>query len=241
MKIGIIGCGVMGGAIARFLHGKDLVGFDPNREKVEALGIKVADSAELLVDAVDCVLLAVKPQTFREIKVDFKDKLVVSIMAGVKLADLPARSVRVMPNLGARVGKSVSSFVCGNVRLEEKIFVKNLLEKFGMAIEVKSDDEIDKMTALTGSGPAYLYVFLSALNEVAKGFGFDEKTTRKVLDGLVSGAVLAAKGEDFEEMIKKIASKGGTTEAALKVLDEGKFKDVLKKAACAAYFRAKEL
>lgn len=231
----------MGSAIAGFLPGKELVGFDTNHEKVEALGIPVADSVDALISHVDCVVLAVKPQTFREMKVDFKDKLVVSIMAGVKLSDLPKRSVRVMPNLGARVGKSVSSFVCGVISLEDKIFVKNLLEKFGMAIEVKSDDEIDKMTALTGSGPAYLYVFLSALNEASKEFGFDEKTTRNVLDQLVSGALQAAKGEDFDEMVKKVASKGGTTEAALKVLDDGKFKEILKKAACAAFERAKEL
>jgi len=231
----------MGGAIAGFLHGEELIGYDTNYEKVEALGIRVVDSVEALVREADCILLAVKPQTFREMKVDFKDKLVVSIMAGVKLADLPKRSVRVMPNLGAKVGKSVSSFVCGRVSEEDKIFVENLLEKFGIAIEVLSDDEIDKMTALSGSGPAYLYAFLQALNECANEFGFDAETSRRVLNQLVYGALQAANGDDYNEMIKKVASKGGTTEAALKVLDDGKFKEVIKKAACAAYERAKEL
>ena len=241
MKIGIIGCGVMGSAIAKSLSGNDLVGFDTNCEKVEALGIKSVGSIPALVDAVDCVLLAVKPQSFREMKVDFRDKLVVSIMAGVKLSDLPARAVRVMPNLGAQVGKSVSSFVCGDVSVDDKIFVKNMLEKFGIAIEVGSDDEIDKMTALTGSGPAYLYLFLSALTESAFEFGFDKKNSRKMIDQLVDGAMSVVDNENYDEMIKKVASKGGTTEAALKVLDECGFKNIIKKAACAAYERAKEL
>ena len=239
--VGIIGCGVMGSAIAGFLPGEKLVGFDNNREKVEALGISVADSVEALVDAVDCVLLAIKPQNFREMKVDFKDKLVVSIMAGVKLADLPARVVRVMPNLGARVGKSVNAFICGDVSADDKILVKNLLEKFGVAIEVKSDDEIDKMTALFGCGPAYLYLFLDALMEKGLEFGFDEKLLDKALPVFVDGAMGALQGLSPKEAISKVESKGGTTEVALKVLNDAAWKDVLKKAAEAAFRRAKEL
>ncbi len=235
-KIGIIGCGNMGSAIVR-ASGMVSVGFDLNREKVEGLGLEVAVSVEALVADCDVVILAVKPQTYREMSLDFGDKLVISIMAGVSLADLPRRAVRVMPNLGAMVGESVSSWVTS---CDEKDFVREFLRSFGVEIEVQSDDEIDKMTALTGSGPAYLYEFMKALTSKGEEMGFDKDIVRKAVDGLVSGALKAADGKDLDEMKLRVASKGGTTEAALNVLGDewgGKLKEAVK----AAYDRSKEL
>lgn len=231
----------MGGAIAKSLSCENLIGFDNDRKKVEALNIPFAESVEDLVAKVDLVLIAVKPQNFRDMKIDFKGKLVVSIMAGVKLSDLPSRAVRVMPNLGARVGKSVNAFVCGNISEEDKDFVINLLKKFGVPVSVKDDDEIDKMTALFGCGPAYLYLFLDALREKGVEFGFDEKTLDEILPVFISGAMGALDGMVPGDAISKVASKGGTTEVALKVLNESGWKDVLKKAAEAALRRSKEL
>ncbi|OIP79948.1 hypothetical protein COW94_05160 [Candidatus Peregrinibacteria bacterium CG22_combo_CG10-13_8_21_14_all_44_10] len=240
-KIGIIGCGVMGSAIVRSLDGFEISGFDVNREKVESLGIAIAESASELVSGSDMVLLAVKPQTYRVMDLDFGDKLVISIMAGVPLADLPDRSVRVMPNLGALVGESVNAWApSGAATEDDRRFVREFLESFGVQIEVHSDDEIDKMTALTGCGPAYLYEFMNSLLESGKEFGLDEALVKKALHGLVSGALKAADGEDFDVMISKVASKGGTTQAALNVLGEG-WGNSLKLAVKAAYARSKEL
>lgn len=236
-KLGIIGCGVMGSAIGKAYQG-EVVGFDRNR--VEDIGFRVVGSVEELLEEVDVVLLAVKPQDFRDIKVDFGEKLVISIMAGVKLADLPERAVRVMPNLGARIGKSVNAWTCGvAVSDEDKVFVREFLSSFGVEVEVGSDDEIDKMTALTGSGPAYIYVLMQALTEVGQEFGFSDEDLRKVLPVLVAGSLEASSG-DFEDMIAKVASKGGTTEAALSVLGSD-WGGTLKKAVKAAYERAGKL
>ncbi len=215
------------------------MGFDLNSERVEALGLEVASSVEELVEVCDVIILAVKPQTYREMEVDFGDKVVVSIMAGVPLADLPGRAVRVMPNLGALVGKSVTSWVASDG--VDKGFVREFLGSFGVAIEVTSDDEIDKMTALTGSGPAYLYEFMQVLVEKGIEMGFDAGTVREAIDGLVEGSLEAAKGEDLNVMISRVASKGGTTEAALNVLAAEKWGETLKKAAEAAFERSKEL
>ncbi len=218
------------------------VGFDLDSSKVEALGLELASSVEGLVEACDTVILAVKPQTYRDMSVDFGDKLVISIMAGVPLADLPGRAVRVMPNLGAANGKSVSSWVASELVTEdEKEFVRELLESFGVAIEVANDDEIDKMTALTGSGPAYLYEFMRPLIDKGVEMGFDPAIVRKAVDGLIEGSLEAAKGEDPAVMISRVASKGGTTEAALNVLSDDGWGETLKKAAEAAFQRSKEL
>lgn len=239
-KLGIIGCGVMVSAIASAAS-CTVIGYDHDKSKVEALGITVADSIDDLLEQADVILLAVKPQDFHEMLIDFGDKLVISIMAGVKLADLGGeRAIRVMPNLGAKVGKSVSAWACSDsVTEEDKNFVRELLLSFGVEVEVKSDDDIFKMTALTGSGPAYLYAFLKAMREVGEEFGFSEDVLDTVLPALVEGAMKAQEGS-YDDMTSKVASKGGTTEAALNVLGDewgGKLKEAVK----AAYDRAKEL
>ncbi|EKD47627.1 MAG: pyrroline-5-carboxylate reductase, partial [uncultured bacterium] len=204
------------------------------------LGFRVVGSLDELLEEAQVVLLAVKPQDFRNMKVDFGGKLVVSIMAGVPLADLPGRAVRVMPNLGAKVGKSVSSWVASDaVTDEDKDFVREFLSDFGVEVEVRNDDEIDKMTALTGSGPAYVYVFMRALTEAGREFGFGEDVLKKILPVLIEGSLEASSG-DLEDMIAKVASKGGTTEAALNVLG-AEWGDKLKEAVRVAYDRAKEL
>lgn len=227
----------MGSAIGRVYPG-DVIIFDKNR--IEDSGYRVAGSVDELIAESDVVLLAVKPQDFKSVEVDFGDKLVISIMAGVKLADLPSRAVRVMPNLGARVGKSVNAWICSEGVLDsDKEFVREFLSSFGTEIEVENDDEIDKMTALIGSGPAYVYVFMKALTEVGKEFGFSDEDLKKILPVLVDGSLEASSG-DFEDMISKVASKGGTTEAALNILGSD-WGDKLKQAVIVAYERAKEL
>ncbi len=247
-KLGIIGCGVMGGAIVArvliddFLKEKDIIGFDVNRERVERFEICVASSLEELIEVSDVIVLAIKPQTYRGMNVSFGKKLVISIMAGVPLSDLPKKAIRVMPNLGVRNGFGAMSWVIGEtVSKSDKHFFEGLMNCLGFGMEVKSDDEVDKMTALTGSGPAYLYAFLKALQEAGREFGFQDENLRDMLRTLVEGSLMAVGFEEnFEDAISRVASKGGTTEAALDVLGD-EWGDKLKEAVRAAYERSKEL
>ena len=221
-------------------------------ESLRSLEIDVTESNTNACKDADVVLLAVKPQDFESLNIadDLKeDAIVISIMAGVSMRKIRTvlndhgPIVRVMPNLPALIGKGVSGFFASNLSPDQKQTVESILKTLGLAVEVKEEDDIDKITALSGSGPAYVFYFLESLRDAAVDLGLDKQTAENLaLETLLGSAEYFKNGtSSLEELRERVTSKGGTTEKALQVLHNCGFKESLAQATKAAYERAKEL
>ena len=256
-KLGIIGCGNMGGAIIKGLAQKEL-GFefycyDVLSEKAEelskAVGATTVDEIAAL-SSCEYFLLATKPQKFEELALTLKPNLptnakIISILAGTSSAKLESslhckKIARVMPNTPCLLGEGVSGVYFQNYQASEQELVSKIFSAVGTVIEVKSDDEIDKITALTASGPAYVFEFSRILIEKAVSFGFTKQAATLMIKQLVSGSALLMKQseESPEELRVKVTSKGGTTEAALDFLKQQQFENMLQDAVESAFKRA---
>ncbi len=268
--IGIIGYGNMGSAIAQKLKANYKVAvFDKDRNKTVSLqGIVLADSIAGLIAQAEAIVLAVKPQDFdpvlKEIKNSGKRKLLISIAAGINTKYIErvipnARVIRVMPNIGARIGYSVTCFSKGTFADENDLsFARELFYYLGVTKEIK-EEMMDAATAISGSGPAYIFDFIEAGS--INPFNFPEHTKHDLIKRLERAAeAVGFEREDaaflavntFEsslnllnktksspaELKKQVVSKGGTTEAALEVLHKG---GSWEEAAVAAKKRAGEL
>lgn len=199
--------------------------------------------------AVDVVFLAIKPQDFRTTALDLrKTSLVVSVMAGVPISALRKRTgaskiVRSMPNTPARLGLGFTAWMATpSVRGKDLDFARGVFAEMGEEVQVRSEDLINKFTALSGSGPAYFFYSALALVNAARSIGIGaaaaERAARKTLEG---AAALLISGGSLAERISQVASKGGTTEAALAAFKKSKLESAWKQAVRAAYLRAKEL
>ena len=210
-----------------------------------------ADNREALHGA-QVVVLAVKPQQVAEalaaLKRDFSEQhLLVSICAGLPTAALearvPARVARVMPNLPALVLQAVSA-VCGGARTTaaDLDLVEELFAAVGVVVRLP-EAKMNEVTALSGSGPGYVFAFLEALEATGIAMGIDPATARKMAIGTVRGAAeLAAKtGEDPAELRRRVSSKGGTTLAGLAAMEAGGFSAAVAAGMKAARDRAAEL
>ncbi len=255
--VGIVGFGKMGEAIARGLlkRGIEVGTFDVSvdrRDLAVKLGVKVFESNVELVQESYVIFLAVKPQYFNKVCEELEGKvthcLVVSIMAGVKSQRICRclgldRVVRVMPNTPALVGEgALGVSFCGDFTAEEKEKVLELLEVAGVVVEV-DESLMDAVTALSGSGPAYVFLFLEALEDAGVNLGLSRDVARLLALQTLKGSVrlFEEKGGLFREYLNMVTSPGGTTIRALKVLEESGFKGLVMDAVEAAERRAKEL
>jgi len=217
-------------------------------------GVEGATDNEAAVQGANVVVLAVKPQILAEVLAGFKsalsgNALVISIAAGVKAATIEAglnegqAVVRVMPNTPCLVGRGASAIAPGAHADEEDLATaRKLLEAVGVAVEVEESD-LDAVTALSGSGPAYIFYFIEAMLAAGREFGLDDAKTRLLVTQTVEGAarLVAESGEDPAELRRRVTSRGGTTERAIGVFDEGDMGDILNQAIQAAFQRSKEL
>ena len=243
--------------------------FDKDRNKTQNLSaISVEDTLLDLVKKSDVIILAVKPQDFdellKEIKDYAKEKLVISIAAGIPTAYIEkylgkAKVVRVMPNIGAKIGEAESSLCKGkNAKEKDLDFARELFDYLGKTWIVE-EEMINAATAISGSGPAYIYYdmemnridplnvpkeieeeYVKRLRRAAEKVGFDSQIAFElaVNTSATSLHLTAALAKSPAELINLIASKGGTTEEALKVLAKG---GSWEEAALAAKKRAEEL
>lgn len=255
-KIGLIGFGHMGQAIYDQLRRK----YDSRRLYVcghhqdVAKKLKVINffsDAGFVISKVEIVILAIKPQSF----INWPDrpslagKLVISIMAGVAIDKLrkltkSVKLARAMPNLGARIGQGVIGWlVTKEVEAIDKKVVREILASLGLEIEVKKENQINAITALSGSGPAYFYYFCELLTVKAMAMGFSQVQARQIIEQTFIGSaeLLARAGKDSRSLRQAVSSKGGTTEAAMQVLMKSEFKNILSKTVDQAYKRAEEL
>ena len=254
-SIGFIGYGNMAKAIAASFSGADgitsLGAYDVNVKAADGNAV-MYDSAEKLIAASDIVFLSVKPQSAPDAlaELDFSEKIVISIMAGTDIAKIASlccgatKIVRVMPNLCARVGKSVSAFCPSGLSEDEKQTVFELLSRFGLAAEF-DESYFDVITGLTGSSPAYTFRYARALTECGVRNGMTFEQARDLSLYCIAGCmdVLASSSslEEMQTMIDNVCSKGGTTIEGIYVLNEGNFDNLVMNAVDAAIARSREL
>jgi len=200
------------------------------------------------------ILLAIKPQTFHQIADDLAagaaDRLFISIMAGIpthlieqKLGG-QVRVVRVMPNLPIRVGAGVAALYRGRFATDEDLhFARLIFEAGGRAIVVESEDLIDAVTAVSGSGPAYFYYFVEAIAEAGQACGLPADQALLLAEYACLGAakMMTETGEHPAELRRKVTSPGGTTQAAVEYMEGAKVREHIKNAVIRAYERAREL
>jgi pyrroline-5-carboxylate reductase len=232
----IVGCGNMAGAM---LTGWLAAGLDPARFTVVDPALREVPVGVRCVAGVpadvqfDMVLLGVKPQILGQVVADVAPAagpgaLLVSILAGVELSVLrrhfPAAGgiVRLMPNLAAALGKSPMALAQIGLDETAQDAVKGLLAPLGTP-EWVDEAEFDLVTALAGSGPAFVYRFIDALGAAAAELGLPEDKARRLALSMVDGAaaLAAASPHDPAELARRVASPGGVTQAGLDVMDEG--------------------
>lgn len=249
---GVVGAGV----IAR----EQIIAVDPDPARREQfnqqLGVAATFDVPRAVDQSRVVLLAVKPQAFAGVAAELAgrvraDHLVVSIMAGVSTAKIEAalaptavRVVRVMPNLPMIVGAGMAGFCAGaRATADDLAFVKRVFESAGRAVQINDEALMDAVTAVSGSGPAYYYLFTAALIEGGRRVGLDEATARLLAAQTCLGAarMMLERGEPPHELRAKVTSKGGTTAAALAVLESGGVPEQIARAVVAAFERGRAL
>ena len=230
----ILGCGNMGGAM---LSGWLAAGFDPARFTVVdpflaevPAGVRLL--RELPAERFDCILLGVKPQTVDEAAAALASVIdgstvLLSILAGTEIASLAERLpaagpiVRVMPNLSASIGKSPLGLFAQGLDEAGKAGIEALLAPLGTPEWLASESQLDAVTALAGSGPAFVYRFIDALAAGGTELGLDADQARRLAVAMVEGAARLAGSTDLapDELARRVTSPGGTTAAGLAVLD----------------------
>lgn len=263
--IAFIGAGNMGRSMAGGLlkSGWDrarlvLADSDPQqRQAVEdLLNVRAYADNSVAVEDAGIVVLAVKPQALKPVAeglapvVQQKHPLIVSIAAGVRISDLERwlggnlAIVRVMPNTPALVSSGASAmFANRRVSAEQRDIAESILRAVGVAVWLPREELLDVVTALSGSGPAYFFLVMEALERAAIDAGLEAATARLLtLETAYGAAKMALEGgTDPAELRRRVTSPGGTTERAIQVLKEGRVERLFTEAIEAATARAREL
>ena len=259
MKIAVLGLGNMGGAIVKGLrtaYGSevDICGFDVDAARAEALGIPAVDPAGWCTASVDAIIVAVKPQYLAESLTVFSlvrnpSPLFISVVAGATIARLsellPAgsRICRTMPNTPALIGQGATGWSLSvNATDLDSVRAQKILVALGSAVRVP-ETQLDAVTGLSGSGPAYVYLFIEALIEAGVTAGLPYDTARVLAVQTVQGsaALVRESGEVPAVLKSQVMSPGGTTARGLWELEKGGFKASVINAVNAAADRAREL
>lgn len=263
--VAFIGAGNMGEALIQGLvdSGRSpasLAVADTRPERIEALQERFpglgAGTPEQLAGDTAILVLAVKPQTLPEVApalrpaVEQGDPLVVSVAAGVTTTRLgewlgpQARIVRAMPNTPALVGAGVTGLFAGPMVSEiDRQAATGLMEAVGRALWVEDEELMHAVTATSGSGPAYVFLIIEAMQAAAEELGLPPETARELTLGTLAGAtrLAANSAEGAAELRRRVTSPGGTTEQALNTLEQGDLRDLMARAMRAAAERSEEL
>lgn len=263
MKIAFIGAGNMaaaliGGLLKRGVATSDILALDPHDQtrdhRRSQYGIEVQATVSAQLRDFDVVVVAVKPQVMKStceaLKPFVGKQLFISVAAGVKtlticrwLGDYQ-HVVRAMPNTPALVGAGITGlFAAPAVSKVERILAEETLGAVGMTVWVHDDDSIDAVTAISGSGPAYVFYFIEALQRAAQKLGLTEEQSKTLALATFSGATRLALSSDqsVESLRESVTSKGGTTAAALRSFATADVAESIVQGAIAARNRAVEL
>ena len=264
MKVLIIGHGNMGKTYAnsfissRFIKPEDIFVLVRNSDfsNIESAIPKAnfSTSVSEKIGDFDIVILAVKPQDFSvlaaSIKPYLKDsQIIFSVMAGITISKLESqlscsKIVRSMPNIPTQIGMGMTVFsASANVDRKELFIIQNLINTTGKSVYVENEKLIDAATAISGSGPAYVFYFMQSMIKAAVDLGFNESEAELLVNQTFMGSVAIQNSYSLsnEEWIDKVASKGGTTESALRVFEKGILEKTIIEAVKAANDRALEL
>lgn len=250
MQVLMIGLGAMGSAILKRLEASySFTLIDPFKSNC----LKSIDELSAAYEP-EVVIIAIKPQSLAEILPPyskFRRSLFISIAAGVSSESYKqwlgtdVRLSRVMPNLAVQVAESANAFVLNeNCNDNDKNIVQELFTKVGIVKQLCDEKLFDAITALSGSGPAYVYYLCECLSEAAKKLGLDEELSQLFARQTIIGAAATLKAltDDPSQMRANVTSKGGTTQAALAILMENNaMQNLFSKALTAAHNRCLEL
>ena len=263
MKILFLGGGNManaliGGMLKQGFAASDIEVVDPGVDArarlTAAYAVNCHAAAEAVAGAPDILVLAVKPQQMKDAVAPLAgrlgDALVVSIAAGIDMAALSRwlgghpKVVRCMPNTPALVGAGITGLCAlSGVSPDERAVADRVLRAVGSTVWIDDEAKMDAVTAISGSGPAYVFLFIEALQQAAAEFGFTAEQGRQLAIETVRGAaaLAAASSETAATLRERVTSKGGTTEAALRVMAERDVKGGIVAGCQAAEARGKEL
>ncbi|MCB0516002.1 MAG: pyrroline-5-carboxylate reductase [Chitinophagales bacterium] len=264
MKTLIIGGGTMGKTYARsFLETRvlrwselSILEINPSfhEDLIQNKLGTIYGQADSFIASQELIIFAVKPQdahaAFEHIRPFVQpNQVALSIMAGVKMDTIMqgvglSKIIRAMPNLPAQIGMGMTAFTATDeVNRQELIVVQNLLGTTGMVLYFENEDQIDAATAISGSGPAYVYYFMDNMIQAALNLGFNESQAEQLVWQTFMGSVhlLSKKHLTPNEWISKVASKGGTTEAALEIFNTRNIDKDIIEGILAAHTRAVDL
>jgi pyrroline-5-carboxylate reductase len=264
LTIAFIGSGTMGGAIIHALVTKDKVSPDQviaseplieRREELRArYGVRVtADNAAAASEA-DIVVLSVKPQVLPEVMPELHDKvkaeaLVFSIVAGMPIATISkglghAAVVRTMPNTPAQIGEGMTVWTASPAVTDaQRAQAQTILQAMGLEMYVDHEGALDMATAVSGTGPTYVFLLMEALVDAAVHLGFSRREARPIVIQTVLGSAKFAQQSDkhLAELRNMVTSPGGTSAEAIYQMEKGSMRTVLSKAVWAAYQKSRLL
>jgi len=263
-QIAFLGCGVMAEAIIATMLREGLVtpaqivGAEPYEERRDELsakyGVRMVGSNREAARHADAVMLTIKPQSldaiFRDLRGNLSaEQVVISIIAGATIERLqgglehPA-VVRAMPNTPAQIGQGMTVWMPTTaVRDDQNLVVAAVLGAMGHAVRVENEDAVDMATALSGTGPAYIFLVMEALIDAGVHMGFPRRIAEELVLQTMIGSVLFAResGKHPAELRNMVTSPGGTSAAAIYQMEKGSLRTVISRAVWAAYQRTVEL
>lgn len=264
-NIGFIGAGNMASAIIGGLAGKGrdpqtIAAFDPDAGRTGALreehGIRIADGNQQLLNDCGIVVLAVKPQVMRDVlsplvgAVPATPPLIISVAAGIRVASIEQwlgrrlAVIRVMPNTPSLVGAGAAGLYANDlVTAEQRRAAEALMQAVGITAWVDDEGQLDTVTGIAGSGPAYFMLFMEAMVDAAVQRGLDRETAQALVVQTCGGAAELARRspESLAQLRINVTSPGGTTERALETMKAAGIDEIIRSAVNAAAERADEL
>ncbi len=257
---GNMGASLLGGLIANEFPSKQLTITDADPEKLHLMrkqfNVNTTENNSEAVATADVIILAVKPQAIATITHEFshviqtKKPLVISVAAGIRVEDLQnwlgghMPIVRCMPNTPALIRAGATALYANSfVTTQQHDLAETMLRAVGMVVWLQDEAQMDAVTALSGSGPAYFFLVIEAMQAAGEKLGLPEETARLLtLQTAVGSARMAMESDaSAHELRQRVTSPGGTTEAALRILEEGQLSELFKNALNTAKNRSEEL
>jgi len=264
-NVAFIGAGNMNSAIISGLvkngyQAEHIIVSNPTPEKRTALakqfGIQQTASNIEAVQFADVIVLGVKPYIISEVcqqlseNIDLAGKSFISVAAGTTLAQIeqalgqPCSIFRTMPNTPAQIGYGVTGiFANSKATDDEKTFAETLMASVGIVKWLETEEQIDHIIAVSGSAPAYFFLFMEAMEKQARAYGFNEQDSRELVQQTAVGAakMVVENRLSISKLRENVTSKGGTTQAAISAFSEGGLEQLVTKAMNCALNRAKEM
>ncbi len=263
-KLAFVGSGIMAEAMIKglihqnLIMGRQVIASDPSKERGEYLtseyGLSfTTDNGEAVQDA-DLIVLSIKPQVFQQVIHSVGDKakhasMILSILAGVKIGSIAeglgnASVVRAMPNTPAQIGQGITVWTATpEVPDAQRQQAKALLGALGEELFMEDEKFLDMATALSGSGPSYVFLFMEALIDAGVHMGFSRRDAEHLVKQTMLGSTLYAMQSSAHpaELRNQVTSPGGTSASALYQLEKGGIRTIVSRAIWAAYERSVEL